>query len=94
MNAYLKEEAVPQEEALRGLARVLDSPLFVQSTRLSRFLRYAVEQMLSGQGESLKEYSIGTHAYGRKADFDPSQDTIVRTEARRLRRKLKEYYEN
>jgi TolB-like protein/Tfp pilus assembly protein PilF len=94
MNANLKEEAVPEEEVLRGLARVLDSALFVQSTRLSRFLRYAVEQMLSGQGDSLKEYSIGTHAYGRKADFDPSQDTIVRTEARRLRRKLKEYYEN
>jgi TolB-like protein len=94
MNAYLKEEAVPEEEVLRGLTRVLDSALFVQSTRLSRFLRYAVEQTLSGQGESLKEYSIGTHAYGRKVDFDPSQDTIVRTEARRLRRKLKEYYEN
>jgi TolB-like protein/Tfp pilus assembly protein PilF len=94
MNAYLNEDAVPQEEALRGLSRVLDSARFVQSTRLSRFLRYAVEQTLNGEGESLKEYSIGTHAYGRKADFDPSQDTIVRTEARRLRRKLKEYYEN
>jgi hypothetical protein len=48
---------------------------------------------LKGLEENLKEYTIGIEAYGRKADFDPSQDTIVRTEARRLRGNLKEYYE-
>ncbi|WP_433965727.1 hypothetical protein [Tunturiibacter gelidiferens] len=52
-----------------------------------------MEQTLHGHEGNLKEYTIGTEAYGRKADFDPGQDTIVRTEARRLRSKLKEYYE-
>jgi TolB-like protein/Tfp pilus assembly protein PilF len=87
------EDTVPPEEALRALKRVLDSEIFVHSNRLSQFLRFAVEQTLNGHEESLKEYTIGTQAYGRKPDFDPSQDTIIRTEARRLRRKLKEYYE-
>jgi TolB-like protein len=88
------EETVPHGEVLRALARVLHSSAFAQSTRLSNFLRYAVEQTLNGQSESIKEYTIGTNAYGRRADFDPSQDTIVRTEARRLRRKLEEYYKD
>jgi TolB-like protein/Tfp pilus assembly protein PilF len=88
------EDTVPPDEALRALDRVLSSELFVHSSRLSQFLRFAVEQTLSGLEESLKEYTIGTGAYGRKPEFDPSQDTIIRTEARRLRRKLKEYYEN
>ena len=88
------EDTVPPEEALRALDRVLSSELFVHSSRLSQFLRFAVEQTLNGLEESLKEYTIGTGAYGRKPEFDPSQDTIIRTEARRLRRKLKEYYEN
>ncbi|HEY9126900.1 MAG TPA: hypothetical protein VIM62_07220, partial [Acidobacteriaceae bacterium] len=93
-SAMHEDEPVPHEQALRGLARVLTSSSFAQSNRLSRFLRFAVEQTLQGEGGTLKEYTIGVNAYGRKADFDPSQDTIVRTEARRLRRKLQEYYEN
>jgi len=88
------EATVPHDEVLRALERVLRSAVFAQSTRLSNFLRYAVEQTLNGQSESIKEYTIGTNAYGRRADFDPSQDTIVRTEARRLRRKLEEFYKD
>jgi len=76
-----------------GLRRLLHSPLLVQSDRLSRFLSFAVEATLRGDGNSLKEYTIGIEAYGRRPDFDPSQDSIVRTEARRLRTKLKKYYQ-
>ena len=77
----------------RELAKLLQSPLMVQSERLSRFLRFAVESTLSGNTDSVKEYTIGIEAYGRRPDFDPSQDSIVRTEARRLRTKLKKYYQ-
>ena len=76
-----------------GLRRLLRSPLLVQSDRLSRFLSFAVEATLRGDASSLKEYTIGVEAYGRRPDFDPSQDSIVRTEARRLRTKLKKYYQ-
>jgi TolB-like protein len=83
-----------QKQLVEGeLAKLLQSPLLVQSERLSRFLRFAVEATLSGNTDSVKEYTIGIEAYGRRPDFDPSQDSIVRTEARRLRTKLKKYYE-
>ena len=35
-----------------------------------------------------------TVVYGRKPPYHPSQDSIVRTEARRLRGKLKGYYDS
>ena len=42
----------------------------------------------------MKEYLIGTEVYERKPPYHPGEDSIVRSEARRLRRKLKEYYES
>ena len=75
------------------LRRLLQSQLLVQSDRLCRFLTFAVESTLRGDANSLKEYTIGIEAYGRRPDFDPSQDSIVRTEARRLRTKLDRYYQ-
>lgn len=76
------------------LIRKLDSPIFVHSHRLSRFLRFTVETTLAGQAEILKEYVIGTEVYDRKPPYHPSADSIVRSEARRLRNKLKQYYES
>lgn len=58
-----------------------------------RFLRLAVERTLAGQADQLKEYMIGVEVFDRKASYDPRVDPIVRVEARRLRAKLKAYYE-
>lgn len=84
----------PEDLIRSELARVLESPIFAQSDRLGRFLRFAVEHAISGSQDGLKEYVIGTEVYDRKPPYHPSQDSIVRTEARRLRTKLKEYYES
>ena len=39
---------------------MLESPIFAKSDRLARFLRFIVETTLAGQGETLKEYLVGT----------------------------------
>jgi TolB-like protein/tetratricopeptide (TPR) repeat protein len=83
-----------EQEVRAELERLLQSALFLQSERLGRFLRFAIENALAGNTEGLKEYVIGTEVYDRKPPYHPSQDSIVRTEARRLRSKLKEYYES
>jgi TolB-like protein len=83
------------EEAIRDeVSRILESSMFIQSERLGRFLRFTVETTLAGEAGSLKEYLIGTEVYERKPSYHPGEDSIVRSEARRLRRKLKEYYES
>lgn len=75
------------------LALILKSRVFRLSMRMKRFLCFVVETTLEGRADCLKEYVIGTEVYDRKPPYEPSQDSIVRTEARRLRGKLKEYYE-
>jgi serine/threonine-protein kinase len=76
-----------------ALEKLLASDQFSGSPRLARFLRFAVEKTLAGEGGDLKEYLLGTEVFDRGADFDPRIDPIVRVEARRLRSKLKDYYE-
>jgi hypothetical protein len=88
------EGEIAQEAIREELSRILESSIFVQSDRLGRFLRYTVETTLAGDAETLKEYLIGTEVYDRKPPYHPSVDSIVRSEARRLRSKLKEYYES
>src|SRR6516225_8274559 len=80
------------EAARRQLERVLASPGFSRNERLSRFLRFVVEQHLAGKDDELKESVIAVEVLGRSPDHDPKQDSIVRTEAARLRARLSEYY--
>ena len=88
-----KSEGKISEQAIREeLSRILQSSVFAQSDRLGRFLRFTVETTLAGAAETLKEYLIGTEVYNRNSSYHPSEDSIVRSEARRLRSRLKEYY--
>lgn len=74
--------------------RMLSGPAFVNSDRLSRFLQFIVDQVLQGNADQLKEYSLGIAVFDRKESFDPRVDPIVRVEASRLRNRIKQYYEN
>ena len=75
-----------------ALDRVLGAVGFANADRLSRFLRYLVEETLSGRADRLKEYVVGVEVFDRPDGYDPRTDSIVRVEARRLRAKLEEYY--
>jgi tetratricopeptide (TPR) repeat protein len=80
--------------ARRALEAVLKSSGFARNERMSLFLRFLVERHLEGRDHELKESVIGTEVFGRKADYSPKSDPIVRTEARRLRERLAQYYES
>jgi len=84
---------VPATAVQDQLARVVNSPGFVSSVRLCRFLTHIVHRTLDGDIDSLKEFSIAMEVFDRTSDYDPNIDAIVRVEARRLRAKLKAYYE-
>src|SRR5215472_19111285 len=86
-------EPVPARTVREQLARVVNSPGFVSSARLIRFLTHIVNRTIDGDLNSLKEFSIAIEVFDRTADYDPNIDAIVRVEARRLRSKLKAYYE-
>ena len=87
--------AIPPAELVRdALHRVLASPIFARSQRLSAFLSFIVQQTLEGHGASLKEQVIAVDVYGKDAGFSTAADPIVRVDARRLRDHLREYYES
>ncbi len=81
----------PQLERAEADA-VLASDLFRRARSLRQILAYVCEQYFSGGTPNIKEYNIAVEALGRSADFDPNADTIVRVEASRLRKRLREYY--
>jgi adenylate cyclase len=83
----------PTAEAIRRqVAKILISPQFVNSPNLRNFLSFIVEKTLTGQAADIKGYTVATEVLGRKADFDPNLDPIVRIQAGRLRRALEQYY--
>ena len=81
------------EQIREELAKILTSPVFAGSERLSQFLAFVVEETLAGRGERIKDYVIGVEVYRKSQSFDPRTDSSVRTEASRLRSKLARYYE-
>ena len=80
------------EAARRELEEVLKSAGFARNERLSGFLRFLIDRHLEERDTELKESVIGVEVFGRKPGYNPKEDPIVRTEARRLRARLAEYY--
>ena len=60
--------------------------------RAVELLKFVVGSPLKGESIYLKETTIGVAVFGRSPDYDPKVDTIVRSQAWRLRAKLKKYY--
>ena len=73
--------------------RILSSGIFSPGSNPARFLEYVCTRYLEGKS-ALNEHTIAVEALGRRPDFDPQQDAIVRVEARRIRQRLSEYYKH
>jgi Tol biopolymer transport system component len=80
------------ELVLDQLNRLTSRSSFSNKKRLAQFLRFVVTNTLNGQTSCLKETVIGVEVYGREPGYDPKVSPIVRTEARRLRSALEEYF--
>jgi tetratricopeptide (TPR) repeat protein len=83
---------VDQERVRRQLARILADPLFAAAPQLSRLLKWLVEAALDGNARDVKEVTLGIEVFDLGVSFDPKSNNLVRSHARRLRQRLKEYY--
>ncbi|MEK6192770.1 MAG: hypothetical protein N2F24_00840, partial [Deltaproteobacteria bacterium] len=81
------------DHLLDALARVLASNTFAEVFRLKKFLEYSVNTTVAGQGDRLKGFVIACEVFGKEDPSDAQTTTVVRVEAGRLRRRLKDYYE-
>lgn len=55
-------------------------------------LIYICQRALTDPAASIKEHEIGCNALGRKPDFNPNEDNIVRVQVSHLRKKLDQYF--
>jgi hypothetical protein len=73
--------------------RVASSTSFKKSPRLRQFLLFVAERSVSGHADDISEYEIGWKVFERGPNYNPVDDSIVRSAARQLRAKVKEYFE-
>jgi len=57
-------------------------------------LQYITEHTLSGELALLRERVIGKEVFGRKPDYEPGEDPVVRIRAADLRKRLALYYQS
>jgi hypothetical protein len=74
------------------LEEILASPFFHSSKRCSQMLRYIMEQFILDPSAKLKERTIGVEVFSRNPDYDTAGDTIVRSTAGEIRKRLAQYY--
>jgi hypothetical protein len=91
---YLAPAEAEVEAERRELDWLLSSGVLGRSGNLTRVLKYICEERFAGRAHQIKEYTIATEALGRRPDFDPNSDTIVRVTFHSLRKRLSEVYQN
>jgi hypothetical protein len=80
-----------EQELIREQAQKIErSGALGRSRSYARLLEFLVESSLGGR--TPKELEIAMEVFGKGADFDPSQDSMVRVYAHNLRQKLEHYY--
>ena len=82
------------EQERLELAKLLGSGIFDRAPNLALLLNYVCSRYFEHGADQIKEYNIAVDALGRPPEFDPRADSIVRVEAHRLRKRLREFYES
>ncbi len=85
-------DSIASEAVAAELERLLASSAFRSAEKLSRFLKFVVEQRLAGNASQIKESVLAVEIFDRDPTYDSRVDSVVRVEARRVREKLDKYY--
>ena len=72
--------------------RISASRSLGRSQLLSDFLLYIVERSIQGRRDEITEQQIGVAVFGRAEDYNSNDDNIVRSYARKLRKRIDDYY--
>ncbi|MGO9242109.1 MAG: malectin domain-containing carbohydrate-binding protein [Bryobacteraceae bacterium] len=87
------ESGITAEEVWAEVNAIVASPAFAHSPRLGRLIVYLCTKALRGEAAQIKDYTIGVEVLERPASFNPATDASARVEVHRLRKRLREYYE-
>jgi len=82
------------QQIREGLNAALASAHFRNSQQCQQLLQYVVDQTLAGEDHLLRERVIGAEVFGRKADYEPGEDPVVRVRASEVRKRLAQFYQS
>jgi tetratricopeptide (TPR) repeat protein len=85
-----KHDEPGELERRSQLERVLTGKQFKRALKPTEFLRVLFDSDLAGR--PIDEYSLGVELFGRRNDWVPMNESIVRENLRRLRNLLEAYY--
>lgn len=89
----VSQEHASGHAAIRAaLAQIVSSHWFRNTKRCRDLLEYVVGETLAGRGGELTERKIGVLVFGRAPDYDTNDDSVVRTSALEVRKRLAQYY--
>lgn len=72
--------------------KAVRSHTFARAAQLRAILLFVVRHAVLQPEESIPEFEIGHRVLGRRNDFNPLDDNIVRVQMGHLRRKLEQYF--
>jgi hypothetical protein len=72
--------------------RVASSHHLAKAPQLREILVYVSVRVLADHATAISEQEIGRKVLGRRPDFSPNEDNIVRVQIRHLRKKLEDYF--
>jgi hypothetical protein len=78
----------------RALQEVLASVPMRATLQCQTLLQYITEHTLSGELALLRERVIGKEVFGRRPDYEPGEDPVVRIRVADLRKRLALYYQS
>jgi hypothetical protein len=81
------------QEQREEAQRILHAAQFRRAPKLRRFLEVICNYHFQNRSGEINEYLIAAEAFGKGPEFDPSHDSLVRVQAREVRRRLHEYYQ-
>jgi hypothetical protein len=81
-----------REREHQELDWLLTSGVLGRSHNLAQILKFICEKHFEGQAGQLNEHALAVEALGRRSDFNPQVDTIVRVTTHQLRKRLQEIY--
>jgi hypothetical protein len=92
IQGYVASSSLDSDPRWGLVTRVALSDRFAKAPRLREFLLYVCQASLQQRFNDINEQSVGEHVFERAKNYNPSDDNIVRSQARLLRQKLDAYF--
>jgi hypothetical protein len=88
----VKIDSHPDDPRWQLAWRIATSGTLGRSRLLARFLLFTVDRHIRGRTDEITEQQIGILIFDRAEGYDSNEDNIVRSYARKLRRRIDDYY--